>query len=326
MNKRRKLIVALGAGAAAAPLSLFAQQAKVARVGYLGPTTAAGAASRVAALREGLKKLGFVEGGNLAIEFRWADDQYEKLAGLASELVRLKVDVIVTHGTPGARAALQATTTIPIVLATVGDALLNGVVANLARPEGNVTGMTFYSPELAAKRLEVLKDALPGIKRIAVLQNPDNPAMKPVLEAMAKTAKAKGLELQPLGVRNPQEFAGAFAMMAKTRAEAVAMIEDSMLNANLKPIADLALSRRLPAIGLPEFADAGALLAYGVDLLQMFGRAAVFVAKILKGAKVNELSVEHASTFETVINLKTAKALGIKMSDSMRLRADRVIS
>jgi putative ABC transport system substrate-binding protein len=326
VNKRRRLIVALGAGAAAAPLSLFAQQTKIARVGYLGPTTAAGAASRIAALREGLKKLGFVEGKNLAIEFRWADDKYELLPKLAAELVALKVDVIVTHGTPGTRAARQATSIIPIVMATVGDALLTGVVANLVRPEGNITGSTFFNPELAAKRLELLKDAFPAIKRVAVLQNPDNPAMKPVLEAMEQTAKAKKLELQPIGVRNPQDFAGAFAAMAKNRAEAVVVIEDAMLNANLKPIADLALSRRLPAIGLPEFADAGALLAYGVDLVQMFSRAAVFVAKLLKGAKVSELSVERATTFETVINLKTAKALGIKISDAMRLRADRVIS
>ena len=326
MTTRRDLLIALGAGGCALPFLSFAQQsAKVARIGYLGPTSAESAAPRLAALRKGLRELGRIEGKNLVIEFRWADDQYDRLPALAAELVQLKVDLIVTHGTPGTRAAKKATSTIPIVMAISGDALLTGLVANLKRPDGNITGSTFFNPELAAKRLEVLKDTFPAIKRIAVLHNPDNPAMATVLDAMVQTAKAKKLELQQVGARNPKEFPEAFAMMVKHRAEALVVIEDGMLNGHLKTIADLALGRKLPAIGLPEFADAGALLAYGVNLVQMFERAAVFIDKILKGVKVKELPVERASTFETVINMKTAKALGIKFPDSMRLRADRVV-
>ena len=326
MTTRRDLLIALGAGGCALPFLSFAQQsAKVARIGYLGPTSAESAAPRLAALRKGLRELGRIEGKNLVIEFRWADDQYDRLPALAAELVQLKVDLIVTHGTPGTRAAKKATSTIPIVMAISGDALLTGLVANLKRPDGNITGSTFFNPELAAKRLEVLKDTFPAIKRIAVLHNPDNPAMATVLDAMVQTAKAKKLELQQVGARNPKEFPEAFAMMVKHRAEALVVIEDGMLNGHLKTIADLALGRKLPAIGLPEFADAGALLAYGVNLVQMFERAAVFIDKILKGVKVKELPVERASTFETVINMKTAKALGVKFPDSMRLRADRVV-
>ena len=326
MTTRRDLLIALGAGGCALPFLSFAQQsAKVARIGYLGPTSAESAAPRLAALRKGLRELGRIEGKNLVIEFRWADDQYDRLPALAAELVQLKVDLIVTHGTPGTRAAKKATSSIPIVMAISGDALLTGLVANLKRPDGNITGSTFFNPELAAKRLEVLKDTFPAIKRIAVLHNPDNPAMATVLDAMVQTAKAKKLELQQVGARNPKEFPEAFAMMVKHRAEALVVIEDGMLNGHLKTIADLALGRKLPAIGLPEFADAGALLAYGVNLVQMFERAAVFIDKILKGVKVKELPVERASTFETVINMKTAKALGVKFPDSMRLRADRVV-
>jgi putative ABC transport system substrate-binding protein len=320
------LLIALGASAIAFPLSSFAQRpAAVSRVGYLGPTTAAGAATRIAALRAGLRESGYVEGKNLVIEFRWADDRYELLPKLASELVRLKVEVIVTHGTPGTRAAKQATSTIPIVMATAGDAVLTGLVANIARPEGNITGSTFFNPELAAKRLEVLKDTFPRIKRVAVLQNPDNPAMGPVLKEMEQTAKSLKLELLQVGARVPEDIENAFATMAAKRAEAVVAVEDAMLNGNIKKIADLAAKHKLPAIGLPELAEAGALMAYGVDLVQMFRRAAHFVDKILKGTKLTELPVERASKFELIVNMKTAKALGIKIPQSILVRADKVI-
>lgn len=326
MNTRRKLLVALGAGAFAAPLACFAAQpAKVARVGFLGATSAAGAKSRIEALRAGLLELGYVEGKNLVIEFRWADDRYERLPALVIELIGLKVDVIVTWGTPGTRAAKQATTTIPIVMGHVGDAVLIGLVANLARPDGNITGSTFFNPELAAKRLEVLRDTIPRIRRVALLQNPDNPAMGPVLKAMQQTANALKLELQQIGVRTPDELEGAFSAMAAKRAEAVVAIEDAMLNANIERIADLAARHRLPSIGLPELAEAGGLLAYGVDLIQMFRRAAYFVDKILKGVKVSALPVERATRFELILNLKTAKAMGLKIPQSILVRADKVI-
>jgi putative ABC transport system substrate-binding protein len=325
MNKRRNLIVALGIGAFAAPLACFAQPAKVARIGFLGPTSAANAKSRIEALRAGLRELGYVEGKNLVIEFRWADDKYDSLPQLAGELVRLKVDVIVTHGTPGVRAAKHATATIPIVMGHVGDAVLGGLVANIARPDGNVTGLTFYNPELAAKRLEVLRDTFPHIRRVALLHNPDNLTMGPVLKAMDQAAKALKLELQQVGVRAPGELESAFSAMTAKRAEAVVTIEDPMLNGNIRTIADLAAKHRLPSIGLPELAEAGGLLAYGVDLVQMVRRAAYFVDRILKGAKLADLPVEQATKFQLVLNKKTAKALGIRIPDSILLRADKVI-
>ncbi len=326
MNKRRKLLVAFGAGAFATPLACFAAQpAKVARVGYLGTTSAAGAKIRVEALRAGLRELGYVEGKNLLIEFRWADDKYERLPALMAELIGLKVDVIVTHSTPGIRAAKQATTTIPVVMAVAGDAVLAGLVANVTRPDGNVTGSTFSTPELAAKRLEVLKDTFPRIRRVALLQNPDNPAMGPVLKAMQRTANALKLELQQIAVRTPGELDGAFAAMTAKRAEAVVAIEDAMLNGNIEKIADLAARHKLPSIGLPELAEAGGLLAYGVDIVQMFRRAAYFADKILKGVKVSALPVERATKFELILNMKTAKMLGLKIPNSILVRADKVI-
>ncbi len=326
MNNRRKLLVVLGAGAFATPLACFAAQpAKVARVGYLGATSAAGARIRVEALRAGLRELGYVEGKNLSIEFRWADDKYERLPALMAELIGLKVDVIVTHSTPGTRAARQATPTIPIVMAVAGDAVLAGLVANVVRPEANVTGSTFSTPELAAKRLEVLKDTFPRIRRVALLQNPDNPAMGPVLKAMQQTANALKLELQQIAVRTPGELNGAFAAMIAKRAEAVVAIEDGMLNGNIEKIADLAAKHKLPSIGLPELAEAGGLMAYGVDVVQMFRRAAYFVDKILKGVKISALPVERATKFELILNMKTAKMLGLKIPNSILVRADKVI-
>jgi putative ABC transport system substrate-binding protein len=322
---RRQLLIAFGAGAIVTPLSALAQSGRTYRLGFLGPSSAAGSKTRVEALRAGLSALGYAEGKNLAIEFRWADDKYDQLAKLAAELVRLKVDIIVTHGTPGIRAAKQATTSIPIVMATAGDANIAGLVANISRPEANVTGLTFFNPELAAKRLEVLRDTFPRIKRIAVMQNPDNPVMTTVLAAMAQTAKALKMELQPVAVRSAPELESAFAAMAKNRAEALVVIEDATLNGNLKKIADLAIKHRLPAISLPEFAEAGALMAYGVDLVEMFIRAAYFVDRILKGAKIADLPVERAGKFELILNMQTAKAFGIKFPDSIKLRADRVI-
>ena len=325
MKTRRKLLLAIGASAFAVPLSSFAQSAKVARVGYLGSTTAAGGKNRVEALRVGLRELGYVEGKNLVIEYRWADDKYDLLPKQAAELVGLKVDVIVTHGTPGVRAAKQATSTIPIVMAIVGDAERAGLVANMARPAGNITGATFSNPELAAKRLEVLRDTIPNIKRVAALYNLDNSGMAPVLKSMEQSAKMLKLDLQQVGVRAPSELESAFAAMAGKRAEAVVLIEDGMLIGNLARIVELAAKHRLPTIGLPELAEAGGLMAYGVNLVQTFRRSAYFVDKILKGAKVSELPVEQADKFELVLNMKTAKALGVKIPPAIKMRSDKVI-
>jgi putative ABC transport system substrate-binding protein len=327
MNNRRKLIVAIGAGALTAPLASFAQRqaAKVPRIGFLGALSASDFESRVDALRAGLRDLGYVEGQNLIIEFRWAEGKYDRLPELAAELVRLKVDILVTHATVGTRAAKQATTTIPIVMAASGDPVAAGVVASLARPGGNITGSAFFNLELGAKRLELLKEAVPRIKRVAVLLHLDSATNGLQLDAMEPAAKSLKVELQQFKVRGPNEFESAFTAMAKRRVDAVVINEEPMLIANAKGIADLAAKQRLPSIGFKEIAETGGLMAYGVNILEMYRRAAVFIDKILKGTNPSELPIEQATRFELVINRKTAKAVGIKIPNSILFRADTVI-
>jgi putative ABC transport system substrate-binding protein len=325
-SMRRALLIALGS-ALAAPHACFAQQkpAKVARIGFLGSATAASYARQLAGLRLGLRDFGYVEGNNIVIEFRWAEGKYERLAGMAAELVRLKVDVIVTHGTPGTRAAKQATTTIPIVMAVSGDAVATGLIAGVARPGGNITGSTFFNPELAAKRIELLKEALPRLNKMAVLMNPDNPVNTPVLHAMLITARSLKMEVQQFEVRGPHEFDAVFAAMAKSRVDAVVVIDDSMFIANAKGLVELAARKRLPAAGFGEFAEAGGLLGYGVNFPEMFRRAGFFVDRILKGVKPGDIPVERPTKFELIINRNAAKALGITIPNSILVRADRVI-
>ena len=308
-----------------APPAAEAQPAKVPRIGFLGAASASGYAPQLKAFREGLRDLGYVEGKNIAIEYRWAGGKHDRLAGLAAELVRLKVDVLVTHGTPGTRAAKQATSTIPIVMAVSGDAVATGLVASIARPGGNLTGSTFFNPELAAKRLELLKEAVPRITRVAVLLNPDNPVNGPVLQAIEATARALKVEVPQFEARGPSDFEGAFSAMAKRRIGALLIIEDGILVANARGVADLAAKKRLPSAGFREFAEAGALVGYGVNFPEMFRRAAVFVDKILKGAKPGELPVEQATRFELVVNLKTAKTLGLRIPKPVLVRADTLI-
>ena len=328
MNNRRKLMVALGAGALAAPFRSFAQQpaAKMHRIGFLGPTSAAGIPGRLEGLRAGLRDLGYVEGKNLVIEFRWAEGKYDRLPELAAELVRLNVELIVTYATPGSRAAKQATTTIPIVMASVGDAVAAGLVTSLARPGGNITGSTVFSPELSAKRLELLKEVFPRAKRVAVLTNLDNDALnRQILQAMTATAKSLKVEFQQFEVRSPNEFEKTFATMSRQRVDAVAITEDTLFSSNAEAATSLAARHKIPSIGGVELAEAGSLLGYGVNFPAIFRRAAVFVDKILKGARPGDLPVERATTFELVINLKTAKALGVKVPQTLLQRADKVI-
>jgi ABC-type uncharacterized transport system substrate-binding protein len=327
VKTRRKFLFVSGAALCAltVPLAPLAQQGKVRRIGFLGASSASGYAPQVEALRAGLRELGYVEGKNISMEFRWAEGKYEQLPELAAELVRLKVDVIVTHGTPGTLACKQATTIIPIVMASAGDAATTGMVASIARPGGNITGSTFYNPELAAKRLELLKEILPRMRRAAVLINVGNPGMAPVVKALEPAAKALKLELQQVAVRGPEEFESAFSAMVAGRIDAVVVIEDGMLNANALRIAQLAAAKRLPAVGMPELAEAGGLMAYGVDQLRMFRRAAYFVDRIFKGTKAGDIPIERATKFETILNQKTAKALGIKFPQAILVRADRVI-
>jgi putative ABC transport system substrate-binding protein len=280
---------------------------------------------RTEAFRAGLRELGYQEGRDIVIEFRWAEGRYERLPALFAEMVRRNVDVIVTHGTPGILAAKQATATIPIVMATSGDAEASGLVASLARPGGNVTGSTFFNPELAAKRFELLKEILPGLTEAGLLLNPENPINEPTVAAIKPTAQALGLEVHPFGVRGPAELEGAFSAMAAKRVGAVVIIDDAMLIANAPAVARLALQQRLASSGWPDYAVAGGLIGYGVNFPDMFRRAATFVDKILKGAKPTDLPVERASKFETIVNLKTAKALRLDVPTATLLRADAVI-
>jgi putative ABC transport system substrate-binding protein len=302
-----------------------AQPVKVVRIGFLGPTSAASNASRMEALRAGLRDLGYLEGKNLVIESRWAEGKFDRLPELAAELVRLNVDVILTAGTPGIRAAKNATTTIPVVMVTSGDPVAFGFVASLARPGGNITGSSNFSPELSAKRIELLKEILPRTQRIGVLFNPDNSINERNLPAMEQTAKSLKVGLQRFEVRSADEFKNAFSAMSKQRVDAVALPEDDFLNANQNQIVELAAKHRLPSVGREVFAEAGGLIGYGVNIIDLYRRAAIFVDKILKGAKPADLPVEQPMKFEFVINLKTAKQIGVTIPQSVLFRADKVI-
>ena len=327
--KRREFITLLGGVAVSSvswPLTARAQPAgNVFRIGFVGSLTADSLPKRLEAFRAGLRDLGYQEGRNIVIEYRWADGKYDRLPALFADLVRLKVDVIVTHGTPGVLAAKQATSTIPIVMAVVGDALGSGVVSSLARPDGNITGLTFFNPELAAKRLELLKEAMPGLTDVGILLNLANPINEPILPQMSRVAQSLKLELHQFDVRAPAEFEGAFAAMAEKRIGALVVIDDATLLANAPTVAKLALQQRLPSCGWTDFAVDGGLMAYGVNFPDMFRRAATFVDKILKGAKPSDLPVERSTKFETIVNLKTAKTLGLTLPYALLARADEVI-
>jgi putative tryptophan/tyrosine transport system substrate-binding protein len=326
-TRRREFISLLG-GAVAWPVAARTQQsAKVARIGFLGATSLSSPVYKrnVDALRDGLRDLGYIEGQNIVIEFRWADGDYDRLPELAAEIVRLKPDVIITHGTPGTLAAKHTTTTIPIVMAVVGDAVVTGVVPSIARPGGNITGLTFFNPELGAKRLELLKEAFPRSRRVGVLVNPGNAMARAIVQAMEAPAGSLNTELQVFEARRPAEFENAFLVMAQRRVDAVTVIEDPTFIANARTIGEIASSRRLPLIGFREIVDAGGLVAYGVRWHEMYHRAAVFVDKILKGAKPGDLPIEQATRFDLVVNLKAAKALGLEIPPTLLARADEVI-
>ena len=323
---RRALLASAGGALLASPLAALAQQpGKVPRIGLLNVPSASRSENDVEALRAGLRDLGYVEGRNIVIESRWAEGKNDRLPDLAAELVRLKVDILVTPGTQATLAAKRATTTIPIVMLNTGDAVATGLVASLAQPGGNVTGSTVLSPELMAKRLELLKEALPRARRVTALLNPNNPAQELSFQAMETTARSLKMELQRLDVREAGKIESAFSAMAKQRADAVVIPLDSMFNVNGRAIADLAAKLRLPSAGPREFAEAGGLIGYGVNRLDGWRHAAYFVDKILKGAKPADLPVERPTKFELVVNLKTAKAIGLTVPPGLLARADQVI-
>jgi putative ABC transport system substrate-binding protein len=273
-----------------------------------------------------LRELGYIEGQNITIDVQFASGRVERLPELAAELVRLNLDVIVTQGTPASLAAKRATSTIPIVFAVVADAVGAGLIANLARPGGNITGLTSISAELGGKRLQLLKEVAPKASRAAVLYNPADLANVLVLKELQESAPALGVTLQPLEVRAPGEFKGAFVAMTRERLHALFGAAGVLTNEHLKTIVDLAAKSRIPAMwGHRRFVDAGGLMSYAVNFYDQLRSAATYVDKILKGTKPGDLPVEQPTKFELVINMKTAKALGIKIPNSILLRADKVI-
>ena len=278
------------------------------------------------AFRQQLHELGYVEGQNIVIEYRFAEWRAERLADFAAELVRLKVDVIVSGGTPGPLAAKRATSTIPIVMAAAGDPVGTGLVANLGRPEGNITGLSNLSEELTGKRLQLVKEVVPGISRVAVLWNAGNPISMIVFKHTEAAARTLGMQVHSVEVRGPDDFQQALAAMVTARAGALFVVDDPLVFRQRLLIADFAVRNRLPASAFyKEFVEAGGLMSLGPNLAHQYRRAAIFVDKILKGAKPADLPVEQPTKFELVINLKTARAIGLTIPSALLLRADQVI-
>jgi putative ABC transport system substrate-binding protein len=319
--KRREFITLLG-GAAVAPLVANAQPAKLARIGAL-VLTSADAQSLAKALREGLREFGYAEGQNFVFEFRSADGNTDRLPNLAAELVRLSVDVIMATFTPCALAAKQATTTVPIVMAAVADPVGSGLVQSLARPGGNITGFSNMAAETAGKSVELLRDMLPSLKRVAVLANPLDPFTRPFLEQVNLAGRTIGIEIAPIAMaQGPDEVEAAFALIAQERPQAV-VVQGIFFS---RTVADLAIKHRLPSASvLRQFAQAGGLVSYGADVPDIFRRCAVVVHKILQGTKPADLPVELPTKFKLVINLTTAKALGLDVPWFLQQRADEVI-
>lgn len=303
----------------------FAQQAgPVYRIGILDAIPAAKNAANLDALRKGLRELGYVEGRNLRIEYRSADGRADRFPALASELVRLRVDLIVTRGTPATNAARSATATIPVVMATMGDPRRN--VTSLAHPGGNVTGVTTFSTELTAKRVQVLKELVPTISRVALLHNMSNPAVPPEWEETRKAASALGLHAELLDVRSDADLSRAFEAAIERHVDALVIGADGLIQANQQKIVDFAARNRLPAVyPAREFVDAGGLIAYAVNYPELYFHFARYIDRILKGAKPSELPVEQPTKFELVVNLRTANALGITIPQSLLVRADDLV-
>ena len=323
--RRRDFFKLLG-GAVTLPQMAHAQSGpRTPRLGILGVTVASSWANRLNSLRSGLRRLGYEQDKNIVIEDLWAEENYDRLPALAAELVRRKVDIILTYGTPGTLAAKRATTDIPIVFVYAGDAVGAGLVTNLSRPEANVTGNTYFLPELMAKRLELLKDTIPHVRRVAVLVKPDNPLFSATLPVIHRAADALTIELQQFDARDPTEFEPAIAAMVRNRVEGVIVQEDAVYLTNQKQIVDLATKHSLPVVSSGEFAETGALIGYGADFHEMCKLAALFVDKILRGVKPADLPVDRAVKFETVLNMKAAKTLGLSLPSLALLRADRVI-
>ena len=325
MMDRRTFLAGTGAMLLAAPLAAEGQQArKVPVIGYLiersGPT------AFDEAFRLGLRELGYSEGRNVVVEYRWADGKAERLPALAAELVRLKVDIIVTSGTPGGLAAKNATSTIPIVLASGGDFVADGLVASFSRPGANITGLSVFARELSGKRLEILKEAIPGMTRVAAAFNTLNPGTRSLFKETEAAATKLGLKVLPLDNHFPDGVERAFAEAVRLRASAVVIISDGATIVHRAQLGSAALQHHLPTIFANKtYLEGGGLMSYGPDIIEVWRRAATYVDRILKGAKPAEMPIEQPTKFELVISLKTSKALGLTIPPSLLLRADQVI-
>jgi putative ABC transport system substrate-binding protein len=314
------LLVALGS-------PTDAQQGKKSpRIGLLISGSVSSNAARIEALRQGLRELGYVEGRNIVVEYRHSEDKLDRLPDLAAELARLKVDVIVTGSAQAVRAAKQATTTIPIVIAQVSDPVSLGLVASLARPGGNITGLSTFLAELNAKELELLGEAFPGISRVAFLTDSADPSYELVLKQLEATADLLRIKLQVFEAREPNDIDGAFSAIKKSHAEAVQVMSHPVFGAHRPRIAKLAVDHRLPTMfSQSEYVEAGGLMSYGVNIADLWRRAATYVDKILKGIKPGDIPIERPRKFEFIINLKTAKQIGLTIPPNVLARADRVI-
>jgi putative ABC transport system substrate-binding protein len=324
--RRREFIALLSSGVAGWPLAARAQLAsRVPTIGLLGGATASAESQRVAAFVQRLRELGWTEGRTVAIEYRWAEGHSARLAEIAAEFVRLKVDVILATGTAPALAAKQATSVIPVVFAFAGDPLGTGLVANLARPGGNVTGLSNQGTDTAAKRIELLREIVPDLRRLGVLANVGYPAAALEMDEVQAAARTLGLDVAPFEVRQSKDIAPAFEAL-RSQVQALFLVGDPLMTSNRIRINTLALAARLPTIYVQrEYVDAGGLISYGANFPDLFRRAAEIVDKILRGAKPADIPVEQPTKFELVINVTTAKALGLEASPMLLARADEVI-
>ena len=328
MNSKKIFCFVLGAMLVMLCSSAQGQQPnKVARIGFLAAPSRTGMSHLTEAFLQGLREVGYVEGKNIAIEYRWADGKFERLPELAAELVRLKVDVIVAAVTQASLAAKNATGAIPIVMVAVANPVDSGLIASLARPGANLTGTSVMNDEVVGKQLELLKEALPAISRVGAMWNPANPVFQKLqLRAVEATARALNVSLQKLEARDQDEIERAFKAIAKERTRALHVLPDPVFTAHRRMIADLALKLHLPAVsGAKESAEAGLLMSYGPSFPESYRRAAIYVDKILKGAKPADIPIERSTKFEFVINLSTAKQIGVTLPQSLLYRADKVI-
>jgi putative tryptophan/tyrosine transport system substrate-binding protein len=323
--KRRAFITLLGGAAAAWPLAARAQQVKLRTIGFLGANTPSTDGQWVAAFVQRLRERGWIDGHTVAIEYRWAEGRAERAADIAAELVRLKVDIIVTYATVPALAAKHATAAIPIVFAAVSDPVGTGLVANLARPGANATGLSNQMVDTAGKKLEFLREVVPGLRRLAILVNVSNPAVVLEMGEVQVAARTSGLEVATSEIRRVEDIASAIDAL-KNRADALYVCADPLVNTHRIRVNTLALAARLPTVhGLREYVEAGGLMSYGANVPDLFRRAADYVDKILRGTKPGDLPVEQPTKFDLVINLTTAKTLGLTIPESFLLRADEVI-